>query len=214
MTASHMCWTGLALALGLSLGAATARADLVTNGGFETGTLEGWTNAGWATDTSSFFVQPVSGNYFAKTGVECQDTSPCTLSQTLSTTPGQEYTFSFDFNPGLNADGYFFTYNGDTKVSWGGVQIIDLVGGALGWTHYSFTEEATGSSTTISFYGYQDPSFNGLDNVSVNALPTAVPEPGTWTMLLLGLGGLGAMLRTRPRRSPVLGDASRCVLQD
>jgi hypothetical protein len=33
----------------------------------------------------------------------------------------------------------------------------------------------------------------------VNNAPPGVPEPATWAMMLLGFGGLGAMLRTRRR---------------
>jgi hypothetical protein len=32
---------------------------------------------------------------------------------------------------------------------------------------------------------------------------TAVPEPATWTMMVLGFGGAGLMLRTRRRVAPV-----------
>lgn len=38
----------------------------------------------------------------------------------------------------------------------------------------------------------------GIDNIQ---LQTAVPEPGTWALMLLGFGAMGAYLRsTRPRR--------------
>lgn len=36
-----------------------------------------------------------------------------------------------------------------------------------------------------------------VDNVQLNLIPAGVPEPGTWGMMLLGFGGLGAVLRRR-----------------
>lgn len=43
-----------------------------------------------------------------------------------------------------------------------------------------------------------------IDNVQLNLLPAnaGVPEPASWAMMLLGFGGLGAVLR---RRKPVVG---------
>jgi hypothetical protein len=38
----------------------------------------------------------------------------------------------------------------------------------------------------------------GLDDISVNAV-SAVPEPSTWAMLLLGLAGMAALRFGRPR---------------
>lgn len=35
-------------------------------------------------------------------------------------------------------------------------------------------------------------------------LGSAVPEPATWAMLVLGLGGLGSVLRRRPQAAPAL----------
>ncbi len=36
-----------------------------------------------------------------------------------------------------------------------------------------------------------------LDNVSVNALPGAVPEPATWAMMIGGFALAGAAMRRR-----------------
>ena len=46
---------------------------------------------------------------------------------------------------------------------------------------------------TLNFTGGNGSNFNGTVNL------TAVPEPATWGMMLLGFGALGAMLRTRRR---------------
>jgi hypothetical protein len=58
---------------------------------------------------------------------------------------------------------------------------------------------------TITFDGLS--SYSGLGDQSLSPIvltisatifgSTAVPEPGTWTLMLLGLGGLGAMVRSR-----------------
>ena len=42
----------------------------------------------------------------------------------------------------------------------------------------------------------------GFDNVRVGAFAPAIPEPGTWVLMVLGFGGLGATLRMRRRPAP------------
>ena len=91
-------------------------------------------------------------------------------------------------------------------VSFGGVDLPFAYSSAnsLGnmmWAPYSFTFVATGSSELLSFAA--DGSAGccygpALDNVSI----AAVPEPATWSMMLLGFGAVGVGLR---RRKPRLG---------
>jgi hypothetical protein len=61
---------------------------------------------------------------------------------------------------------------------------------------------ANSSSTTIEFLG--DSSYTseyiGLDNVSVTAATSVFPEPATWGMILIGLIGFGALMRSRRNR--------------
>jgi hypothetical protein len=45
-----------------------------------------------------------------------------------------------------------------------------------------------GTSNTISFSEVEKPSYIGLDDLSV----TAVPEPSTWAMMILGFAGVGS----------------------
>jgi len=49
--------------------------------------------------------------------------------------------------------------------------------------------------------GAQGWAYIGLDNVIVTASGSAVPEPEAWVLMLAGLSGLGAALRSR-RRMP------------
>ncbi|QDZ09018.1 PEP-CTERM sorting domain-containing protein [Sphingomonas panacisoli] len=48
---------------------------------------------------------------------------------------------------------------------------------------------------TLAFTGGNGSNFNGTANL------TAVPEPATWGLMLLGFGAMGGMLRTR-RQTP------------
>ena len=55
---------------------------------------------------------------------------------------------------------------------------------------------ATGDSTVLQIHGAQGPGHIYFDDVSVSA----VPEPSTWAMLLLGFAGIGFMAYRRSRQ--------------
>ena len=55
---------------------------------------------------------------------------------------------------------------------------------------------ATGGSLVFTDNGPSDQQGNILDNVTL----TAVPEPATWAMMLIGIGALGGMLRGSRRK--------------
>jgi len=57
-------------------------------------------------------------------------------------------------------------------------------------------------STTGSASGDVDALFN-FDITEVRPPPPGVPEPGTWAMLMVGLFGVGGLLRARPRARAV-----------
>jgi hypothetical protein len=68
---------------------------------------------------------------------------------------------------------------------------------------FSYTFAPTGNVTKITFTGQDNQDvgdeYFGLDNILVTGVPTttspAVPEPATWTMMLIGLFGLGWISR-------------------
>lgn len=104
--------------------------------------------------------------------------------------------FTFTFLAPINSFGGDFTSFEDAAVVFSGG-----ANGAFALT--AFTPQFFGfvsdtPFTTVSFNASGDPVF-GVDALSFG---TAVPEPATWAMLLLGFFGIGGALRS-VRRSQV-----------
>ena len=129
-------------AVNLTLGVPVIPVNLVTNGGFEAGNLTGWTLGGNYTSTTYgpeiyTITQAQNGQFAAGLG---SVTTDGTLSQTLQTTPGQQYTLSFWLaNQGSGPN--------DFTVKWNGATVMALTNAsAQGYTQYTYTVTATGTT--------------------------------------------------------------------
>ena len=169
-----------------------ARADLVTNGGFETGSFSGWTGTGNTVFNGVTCPGPGAtvhgGNcaaFFGPVG------STGGISQNLATTPGTTYRIDFFFLPdGGNPSSFSATFGGTTLIS--------LTNPPAGpYQEFSFDVIATLSSTALAFNFRDDPGFLFLDDVSVNA----VPLPAALSLFATGLGALGLLSWRRKRKS-------------
>jgi hypothetical protein len=212
-----------AIALSASVLANEARANLITNGGFDdvdgkfvdnTGTggdvvavgssdITGWTISGnygalWIPNGGLYGgLRPSPGNPspFLVDLTGTANSSPFdSVSQTITTTAGAHYTLTFDLG---------------SAIQWG---IQDGVTASAGSTSANFISTnpttstnfwnssetlnfvASGSSTLIALAGSSGFSYIGVDNVSVvETSPGGVPEPSTWAMILLGFAGVAYM---------------------
>jgi hypothetical protein len=126
-----------------------------------------------ATDTNSWIAQAIAG-----------------------TSAGAHYSLSFWYSPRINQP----AATNPIEALWNGVVItvpaITGTGGAThNWRQYTYTVMGTGHDV-LSFRAVgTDDSYGGsLDNVRLTA---AIPEPGTYALMLLGLAAVVLVRRRR-----------------
>jgi hypothetical protein len=164
-----------------------AKANLITNGGFETGDFTGWTAVGTEDVHGSVnSVSPHSGSFQALL-------INGSLSQSVATTPSASYTIDF-WLASSNQPGSTNSF----IATWGGSTILSLTNqSTFGYTLYTFTKTASTASTALTFDFTSSTGTWHLDDVSVNPAAAGVPDAGS-TLPLLGFASLGlAALRRK-----------------
>lgn len=143
-----------------------------------------------------------TGNFVAMDGA--YNTGP--VSQTITDlNVGSVYTLTFDW-AGAQQNGYTGGTTENITYGLGGNSFVtstvtNVSHGFSGWQTVTQTFTATSSSEVLSFlaHGTPDgvPPFSLLSNVSLTGFDADVPEPATWTMMIFGIGAIGAMARRR-----------------
>lgn len=165
-------------------------AELITNGGFETGDFTGWTlvDGGF---TGVAPTPPGKGTFAAFFGPVGQLS---TISQTLATTAGDLLDISFFLENHAGSGPNFFS------VALDGVELFSFNNFPIALTlDVDIPDVVAGDNSVLTFAFRHDPSFWYLDDVSVLSEPGPVPEPATWAMMLVGMGVVGATMRRRRR---------------
>ncbi|MGA3316910.1 MAG: PEP-CTERM sorting domain-containing protein [Candidatus Korobacteraceae bacterium] len=173
--------------------------NLVVNCGFETGDFTGWTLGGDASfmGVSGSFAN--SGNFGAFLGPEGSDSS---LSQRVGDN-STRYEISFYLentgvsSPNENQGGG----PNDFTALWNGAPLLSLVNAdPFSYTLYTFdvSGNSGAGSNLLEFDMRNDPSFWGLDDVSVkNIGGGTTPEPSSLLLLGSGLLTVGGVIRRK-----------------
>ena len=195
-TRKHVFYGILALVSLLGLGITqSAKANLITNGGFETGDFSGWTVRGRDNDVvgSVPFISPHSGNFQALFGVGSNS-----ITQNVATTPGRSYVIDFWLGAKI-----FNQVEGAVSVSWGDLTVVSQLTppGIYSYTEYTFTVNALSPTTALQFQ-FSDPNITSntyyLDDISVNPAGVGVPVPdagSTFPLFSFALLGVSVLRR-------------------
>lgn len=166
-----------------------ASADLVVNGGFETGDFTGWILSGNPIPGTVDTQDPHSGNYAADLVAAG---SPSFMEQFLPTTSGTRYSLTYFLNVSADSTGGPVEFLAQVN----GVTVFDQTNiPTQPYASYSFPFLATGTSTVLKFGFRNDPGSFFLDDISV----APVPEPSSlWLGFLATAFAILAICRRQP----------------
>lgn len=162
--------------------------------------VDGWAGGAHGIELQDNVAGAPATNLLNDNFVELDSTANSSMSRTLDAGV-YDLSFLYSARPGVTqgSNGISLLLDGVLLNPPGN---LDIAGGSqTAWSQQTahFTANA-GSVLTFAATGQSDSLGGYIDDVK---LTTAVPEPASWAMMIVGFFGLGATLR-RARRSPLL----------
>jgi hypothetical protein len=176
----------IALSLASSPALATTSPNLVANGDFTAPNCQGFTAAGAYSCNGAFEARYDGPGFF----------NTVTMSQTFSAQSGYDLILSANVDRGFSF--FNITFNDVVfaqDLIFGSTSVMLNLGKALASNTLTFTVEQYPGDYDSGF-GFE----TTIDNISATqpgAPASAVPEPATWGMMILGFGLVGVLMRRR-----------------
>jgi hypothetical protein len=166
--------------------------------------------------TCSLFAMPVSAATFLGDEFEGSYRYPHLENATVNggqvvVAPSAQFTFvTGNINPTavISASNVLITFAGDGKyklADFNGILLKNLSNSNIAGlslnassTVPGFDQSRLSFSSDSLFFNFAGLAFRANDQISANVAfaETAVPEPGTWALMLLGLGLIGGAMRS------------------
>lgn len=184
----------IGLAALASAAAPANAANILVNGGFETGSLTPWTVSYGTPSVTS--AEAHSGLYSAAaTGLDAikQVFAP------VATSSINEISVWALNKPAIPFDAYYFYYQDGSSSSF-------LINGSTGgsWQYFNLTSNLAAGKNLVGFSIYgTSPGPTYLDDFKIETTIPGVPEPASWAMMIAGFAGAGAAMRRKSRRASV-----------
>lgn len=176
------------------------------------GTL-GTPDANWSLtdpDAVAFNGTPINGAWLANNATSFWATPGANGNQTFDPTAAGFYNYTqiFDltgFNAGTASfNGRFAVDNTVDFITLNGNTITGSGGTFNAWSAFSANGGFVNGENTLTFhvrnFARQTGNPTGLRVEFLGSQIAAVPEPGTWAMMLLGFGFVGGAMRSAKRR--------------
>ena len=203
-------------------------ADQYAEGGYTPGKATGWRDLGWyegtANQTAAQFANHAAQGttaYVSRIGFSASQSVKQTIADYVIAA-NTRYTLSVDVGNRADIAGFggygFGLMAGDTQLGnlfanlWGTTN--PLTGATIGEGTFQrltlvFETGAAGAEIgellTVVFGGGPNSGYGAdYDNFHLDATPigvSAVPEPATWAMMIIGFGAVGTMVRGSRRRT-------------